>query len=374
MNMKIAIITPYEADNMGAMLQTLALKKYLESKGHETVHVRFRSDSEIWKWFSWNCPGLDINLLKYWARFIKHPIDNIRIFPNYINTIKRYMWIKTRKRIFREYLNRLPVVELYNNEKIDLYVLGSDEIWNVSSPLFRNKIFWGEGYTPSVVYAASMSGAGIEDFRKYPEYIKYFNNFDYITVRDQNTQNVLQTFTGFCAEKVVDPTLLVTKGIVSSKEEKKNWLLLYGYPSEWKKFSEYIKRFAREQKLKIVSLWFYLEFADKNILCTPEQFQYYLSISRYVVTNTFHGSVFSVLGETQFVTYSPKSKATELLEDLKQQSRIIYETDSYSDFAETLSTKCDYEETRLIIRTKQKESQNILDGMLRKYEKEYNHK
>ena len=374
MNMKIAIITPYEADNMGAMLQTLALKKYLESKGHETVHVRFRSDSEIWKWFSWNCPGLDINLLKYWARFIKHPIDNIRIFPDYINTIKRYMWIKTRKRIFREYLNRLPVVELYNDEKIDLYVLGSDEIWNVSSPLFRNKIFWGEGYTPSVVYAASMSGAGIEDFRKYPEYIKYFNNFDYITVRDQNTQNVLQTFTGFCAEKVVDPTLLVTKGIVSSKEEKKNWVLLYGYPSEWKKFSEYIKRFAREQKLKIVSLWFYLEFADKNILCTPEQFQYYLSISRYVVTNTFHGSVFSVLGETQFVTYSPKSKATELLEDLKQQSRIIYETDSYSDFAETLSTKCDYEETRLIIRTKQKESQNILDGMLRKYEKEYNHK
>lgn len=372
--MKIAIITPYEADNMGAMLQTLALKKYLESKGHETVHVRFRSDSEIWKWFSWNCPGLDINLLKYWARFIKHPIDNIRIFPDYINTIKRYMWIKTRKRIFREYLNRLPVVELYNDEKIDLYVLGSDEIWNVSSPLFRNKIFWGEGYTPSVVYAASMSGAGIEDFRKYPEYIKYFNNFDYITVRDQNTQNVLQTFTGFCAEKVVDPTLLVTKGIVSSKEEKKNWVLLYGYPSEWKKFSEYIKRFAREQKLKIVSLWFYLEFADKNILCTPEQFQYYLSISRYVVTNTFHGSVFSVLGETQFVTYSPKSKATELLEDLKQQSRIIYETDSYSYFAETLSTKCDYEETRLIIRTKQKESQNILDGMLRKYEKEYNHK
>ena len=125
-----------------------------------------------------------------------------------------------------------------------------------------------------------------------------------------------------------------------------------------------------KQKLKIVSLWFYLEFADKNILCAPEQFQYYLSISRYVVTNTFHGSIFSVLGETQFVTYSPKSKAAELLGDLKQESRIIYETDSYSDFAETLSTRCDYEETRLIIRTKQKESQNILDRMLRKYEKE----
>ena len=53
-----------------------------------------------------------------------------------------------------------------------------------------------------------MSGAGVEDFKKYPEYIKYFNNFDYITVRDQNTQNILQTFTGLCAEKVVDPTLL----------------------------------------------------------------------------------------------------------------------------------------------------------------------
>lgn len=81
-----------------------------------------------------------------------------------------------------------------------------------------------------------------------------------------------------------------------------------------------------------------------------------------------------MLGGTQFVTYSPKSKASELLRDLKQESRIIYETDSYSDFAETLMTKCDYGETRLIIHTKQKESQNILDRMLKKYEKEYNYK
>lgn len=76
-----------------------------------------------------------------------------------------------------------------------------------------------------------------------------------------------------------------------------------------------------------------------------------------------------MLGETQFVAYSPKSKAAELLEDLKQESRIIYETDSYGDFAETLSTKCDYEEIRVIIRTKQKESQNILDGMLKNMKK-----
>ena len=76
-----------------------------------------------------------------------------------------------------------------------------------------------------------------------------------------------------------------------------------------------------------------------------------------------------MLGETQFVEYSPKSKAAELLEDLKQESRIIYETDSYGDFAETLSTKCDYEEIRVIIRTKQKESQNILDGMLKNMKK-----
>ena len=45
--MNIAIITFYDADNMGAMLQALALKRYIEKKGHHVEHIRIRTDKEI---------------------------------------------------------------------------------------------------------------------------------------------------------------------------------------------------------------------------------------------------------------------------------------------------------------------------------------
>lgn len=216
-----------------------------------------------------------------------------------------------------------------------------------------------------------MSGADENAFRQYPDIIKKLFNFEEITVRDNKSMKIIQSLIGEYVEKVVDPTLLLEndKIINPSNNNKNRYILVYGYPYQWKESAEYIKRFAKENKLKIVSLWFYLEFADKNILCKPEEFINYFSKAKYIVTTTFHGSIFSILSRSQFVTYNPRDKGRQLLDDLNMDNRIINNHDTYEKFAEILQSPCDYKTTFDVIKSKRRNSSAILDRMILKYAK-----
>lgn len=371
--MNIAVITFYDADNMGAMVQAIALKKYLQRRGHNVTHIKIRDNDEIMRCFEKNCPVPDVNVVRYFPRFLKHPIDNAKLFSKFIDSCKIIFWIKKRKKIFIQYLNEMSAVNI--GEKIfDLYILGSDEIWNISDPLSQQSIFWGEKYKPAVVYAASMSGAKEEDFKRFPNIINKFYNFDRITVRDINSQRIIKSLTGCSVDRVVDPTILLENDrlVIADTTKKDNYILLYGYPYQWKKSAKYIKKFAKEENLKIISLWFYLDFANKNILCLPEDFISYFAKAKYVVTTTFHGSIFSILSKSQFVVYAPRDKGRQLLEEFNQRDRIIEPNNNYEKFEEILRTPCDYDKTFEIIKEKRKNSSEILDGMIQKYEERKN--
>lgn len=369
--LEIAIITFYDADNMGAMLQAIALKRYLQNYGYLVKHIRIRSDAEIKKSFEENCPNLDINILRYFARFLKHPVDNLRLYPLFVSSCRKKKWIYRRKKIFKKYLKDMAAVKI-TEDASDIYILGSDEIWNITAPVCRKPIFWGEGYGPSIVYAASLSGASENVYESYPDIIKKFSNFKAITVRDDNSRSIIQALTGKKIDKVVDPTILLENDPIvrgNSGNNKKPFLLLYGYPYQWKSSIPYIKRFAKEENISIVSLWFYLEFADQNVVCQPEEFITYFNEAKYVITTTFHGSIFSILSRAQFITYSPRDKGRQLLEEFNQDKRIIEKTATYDMFANVLRTPCIYEETFKIIQSKRKQSAEILNKMIGKFAK-----
>ena len=133
------------------------LKRYIEKKGHHVEHIRIRSDKEIMNSFYANCPSLDINIYRYFLRFIKHPVNNIKLYPLFVASCKKQKWINKRKKVFQNYLKQMKAVNI-GDKPFDLYVLGSDEIWNISSSLCRESVFWGNGYGPSIVYAACTSG------------------------------------------------------------------------------------------------------------------------------------------------------------------------------------------------------------------------
>ena len=172
--------------------------------------------------------------------------------------------------------------------------------------------------------------------------------------------------------KVVDPTILAGQDNIIqnyNKSFKGKYLLVYGYPYQWKKSVQFIKRFAQEKNQKIVSLWFYLEFADINVVNKPEEFIMYFMNAEFVVTTTFHGSIFSLLSKAHFVTYNPRDKARQLLDEFKLSDRIIEANDSYEVFSNTIQYDCNYDIVFDLIERKRTESAKILDGMILQYGK-----
>ena len=79
--MKIGIVTPYDADNMGAMLQSTSLKDYLIKQGHEPYFIRYRDTKAVILNFKKNsCETDNSFFIKYWPRFLIHPIKMLRVF------------------------------------------------------------------------------------------------------------------------------------------------------------------------------------------------------------------------------------------------------------------------------------------------------
>ena len=134
-----------------------------------------------------------------------------------------------------------------------------------------------------------------------PHFKENVYKFSTLSARDQKSIEVLEKILGRKVELVIDPTLLQgteyfckcqSKKIV----ERKKYLLLYTYDILLtEKEITLIKSFAKAKNLKIISLGNYINFADESILCTPEQFLVYFQEASYVFTNTFHGTMFSII-------------------------------------------------------------------------------
>lgn len=281
--LKIAIITFYDAYNYGAFWQARCLKDFV-------------NDIE-----GINCDMLKIELRKDNLKPLKCVYDFFRgrmSWAKMIFEIKRY----SKFQIFSKRLNPQPKDNFY-----DIYVFGSDELWNIKRKQNRGnkaKILWGIGLSDvalKISYAPSINEAQGEDFALEPLFKENVYKFSALSARDQKSIDVLEKILDRKVELVLDPTLLqrpeyFRKYQPKKTKERKKYLLLYTYDVllTEKEISR-IKSFAKDKSLKIVSLGNYIDFADESILCTPEQFLMYFQEADYVFTNTFHGTMFSII-------------------------------------------------------------------------------
>lgn len=365
LEMKVGIVTPYDADNMGAILQSTALKNYLIQKGHEPYFVNYRNKKAIDQSFKKNSCEIDKGfLIKYWPRFFIHPIQNIRSFSYYISLVRHIFWNKQRKKMFYEYLSKCNVMD--EGDYADLYILGSDEIWNIKSPLFHNPLFWGIGLKPVVSYAASVSNSTLEDYNDYSYLTNGLSNLDFISVRDAYSRDIVHNFVSSEIEIVLDPTLLCAK-LRDTTEKEQQWLVLYGYRFSWYGIEPFIRKFADEKNLKIVCVWFQQDFADENIVCLPEQFSETLAQAKYILTSTFHGSIFSIINRKKFASLEPSTKTRELLKQFDLYERAIFYSSSYEKFRSVFDQPIDYENVEVKLKDQQEHSKRVFNTILEKY-------
>lgn len=308
--MKIGILTFWwSQDNYGQLLQCYALQKYLRDVGHDAFLIRYDM-------------RLDVLPEKKIVTLLK--ILNPKILYSYFQRKIVSRTVKKEERIFDrefdEFRNKYivqsdKIYSSYEELKIyppraDLYIVGSDQVWSgIVSPIHRFKnivnayfLNFGNKDIKRVSYAASWGTNEISN-----DYVNLITpllkRFDHITVREQSGVNLCERCSVSNAVCVPDPTFLLSSedylNGLCTKEEKnlqKKYILLYMLNNG---FSFEISRVFDWAKLKGLDVIYItgngLVDQYQKTYATIPQWLNYIKNAEYIVTNSFHCSVFSML-------------------------------------------------------------------------------
>ncbi len=350
--MKIAILSMQRVINYGSFLQAYSLKKILESNGHTVTFIDIKNKegntdySRPYKKEGW------MYYIKWMYRRLFHTLAYCASFE--------------REHIFcTKLFYELGMQERYNsgdNQEFDLCIIGSDEVFNCcqDAPWQGSMHLFGEGINAKkiITYAASFGHTTIASLKVSGMLDSVRNNLnalDAISVRDKNSSEIIKDLTGKDSIKNVDPVFLSTyQQRIPEKVKHRNYILIYGYDGRIceEEIVITIKKFAKDHNKKTIALGMAQSWCDMTIVPDPFELLAYFRNADYIVTDTFHGTVFSIKYQKQFVTIvrsSNKEKLVDLLETFGLCSRAVFD---YTKIPDVLMNSYDKKAVRNLIQEK----------------------
>lgn len=259
----------------------------------------------------------------------------------------------------------------------DLVIIGSDEVFNccqISSYGFTTQLFGKiDGAGKVISYAGSFGSTTIGQLIKYKltERIRAaMNNMQSISVRDKNSFEIVKRIVGKEPLMHIDPVLVYgySKELAElPMPEQTNYILIYSYNGRINSKNEVreIIRFAQARKKRLVSLFCRYEWCEKEIL--PESPFHALTFFKgadYVITDTFHGTIFSIITHKKFCSLirpSNKYKLGFLLDFLALSGRRVAKS---SEISKVLESPLNYEETDKILSEERNKALNYLKSAI----------
>lgn len=236
---------------------------------------------------------------------------------------------------------RFSLHEPQAGDRYDAIVVGSDEVWNFRHPWYGSKpIFWGDGLNTGrlISYAASFGNHSAWD-GIHPAWARKLSRFSSISVRDQNSWHLVQRGTDREPQLVLDPCLLFPEPARQKIAPSAPYALVYGYG-----FPHWLKTLARRWSyaagVRLVSVGYSNDFAhEQRIDDGPLEFATLMSGATAVITNFFHGCVFSLLNGKPWAT-APSDyrsiKIPDLAATVGAEHRLVDEETDDDRFAELM--------------------------------------
>lgn len=282
--MDLNIITFYDAYNYGAFWQAKALNLYLKKNVSKEIFF------------------IKTNQRKFWIELTKRLKGLYRLHK--LNVIEVFFYYNMYRTI-NKFKNEFRFKNIGNILATDIIIFGSDEIWNISRKANCKKsaeILWGKGIKDSVkrvAYAPSMNNTNEKQFAERADLVTEANKFAHISCRDYGTLDILKNTLNKSIKLVVDPTLLLDTKYYESRQivpKEKDFILVYSYGHDISaKEIEKIIALKEQTGKQVISFGNYLKFADKNVYGSPEEFLGYFYNANCVITDTFHGTMFSMI-------------------------------------------------------------------------------
>lgn len=357
---KIGILTFHRAVNYGAVLQSVALCNKLNE---------FGADSEL---IDYNCSeifSMDSFITRLRNGGVKKAVEYVLLkHDRDIRKRKLTEFLEKNTTVSARKYNKATVLQC--DSRYDSFITGSDQVWNAKRT-GNDTIYYLDFVTDSTKknsYAACIGN--ITDAEK-KNIKKYLGDYAHISVREKDGQKEVEKILGRDVELLVDPTFLLTKEEwlkyvkVSSRDK---YILVYTLAKS-PELRTFARKLSEKTKLQIIDLSVRAEkfkgmrkVADTGI----EEFLGYFANAEYIVTNSFHGTAFSIiLQKPQFVgshkdVSMGNSRLKTLLNIFNLSNRII--TDSILDSPDSMSV--DYASVTKKLETERAKAIEYLKGII----------
>lgn len=343
--MKIGLLTQPLHNNYGGLLQAYALKETLQGMRHEVIIVNRRSREP--------------SIIRKLASIVISKLIGRKANPNiFLSNKDKKLISKHNQSFIKNYIPNLshPILDIrgmldLNNMGFDAYIVGSDQCWRpMYSPKITNYFLdfaENQNHIKRIAYAASFGVSewefyNEEDSKKCSQLAK---KFDAISVREDSGISLVNKYFGMDAVLLIDPTMLLTKEhyIKIAKEEKQTQsegnLKVYVLDKTSEKQS-FIGLFEKKLGLKQFEV-----LPDKTIIQdkiedindfvypSPAKWLKGFQDAKFVVTDSFHGTVFSILFNIPFISIGNKDRGMARFESLLKmfglEDRLVSNIDNF---------------------------------------------
>ena len=362
--MKVGIITFHRARNYGAVLQAYALMTYINN----------------------NFDGVEAELIDYRCKYIEdfyEPVIRMRRPKQFILDVLSKNRIVKRNECFQEFVDSAIKVSTpcdrtnIKSQPYDRYIAGSDMIWHWHTT--EDGEFFDDAYFLDFVtddskkfsYAASF---GTEDLpEKYLEhYRKVLSGFNAISVREKSGIKQVKDLTGKDAECNIDPTLLFGGNEwrkIAVKPSEQKYVLLYEVGGISQELRSAADQIAAQKGCKVITLFSEynpIQYArTKNGIFgfSPREFLGWIDNAECVLTNSFHGTVFSIIFHKQFLSeinaWSKNNRSFELMKAVKLENRTLENSNLRID------DSIDWSEVDSRLNEERKKSYKVIENIVR---------
>lgn len=349
--MKIAILTLPLHTNYGGIIQNYALQTVLERMGHEVYTINL-------KYSKAKLPLLKapFSISKRLIKKILGRKDGIIFFEKKINQDKIIIeqhvrrFINNNIHLTQAYYTKKELSE-FDNENFDAVIVGSDQVWRVpyTYPEIETYFldFIKNKHTKKIAFSASFGTDEIEfsdkHIKKCGELIK---EFETVTVREDTGLDLIKTYHWNCKKApahTLDPTMLLTKedyiNISSEYEHQLDGELFYYVLDMTEDKQKVLKQISKDLGYKP----FTVASKSNNKFDSPydrivpplELWLQAFHKAKYIFTDSFHGCVFSIIFNKDFIAYGNKergmSRFNSLLNMFQLKNCFIFNSDEYNN-------------------------------------------
>lgn len=331
--MKVGIMTFHGSNNCGSMLQAFALQNVLRSYGYNNEIIDYSNKAQQHMYAFLRRPQNhhdvlhDISTIVFWRVFKTH-------YSDYIQFKSEQLVLSTQSMSEHDELNSIK-------ENYEIIITGSDQVWNTKCPDADDAYYLDFYEKKKIAYAPSFGNTNLNKEQNKDIYINYLQKFDAISIREDNGSRWIEQMIGNKCKVLLDPTLLLDKqrymDIIAEEPLIKQKYIFYYAFSYSDEVNTYVRKISKKYNLPVYIIdargWLKKAWKYGIKLCKHSGPYIFLNLifnAEIVLTTSFHGTAFSIIGEKRFWFIDSKmrnvddDRALTLLRKVGLQDRMIF--------------------------------------------------